>query len=765
LGDRLPEVARRYRKSREQLEELFLSNKDLWLDPSENLLYTCSHLPQEVDPENAFGETTQNAVVPYDQTFLLHSQGGATKVIYLDFDGHTTTGTIWDGGGTIVSLPYDIDNDTSFFSNTELDRIQNIWARVAEDFIIYNVDVTTEDPGVEALRRSNPADEYYGIRAVISPSSSWFGYYGGVAYVGSFTWNSDTPTFIFSDNLGNGAEKYVSDAASHEVGHTLGLYHDGGGGDGEYYYGHGQWAPIMGVGYYQPITQWSKGEYPGANNKEDDLAIMPLVGGFDYRVDDSGNSIGSAKPLADNVNINAAGIIERNTDADVFSFNTGSGDITISVDPAQPKGNLDILLELLNPDGGVIAGVDEFTIGTESLSANVSGGIYYIRIDGVGDVDYSDYASLGQYTLYGAIIDADGTNAAPTFTSDPIVEADAALGAPYSSSIADNAADPEDDPLTFSKVAGPAWLIVASDGALSGTPADSDIGINNWTVEVNDSNGGMDQATLEILVFDPTAPVEDVANGETTVIGTLVSGSYMSTQTSNNVYEVIREIESGGRPNKRRSYLEHKWMVNVIGGDTITFFVEAYHNLNAEGDDFIFAYSTDDINYINMLTVSKTDDDNTYQSFVLPSSIQGTVYIRVTDSDRTKGNRSLDTIYVDELFIRSKRDGGSSCTPADCHIQSVISGTVAASKGKKFGYVTVSVFDNCGNIVAGANVTGTFTGSYGETLVATTDASGIAKFTTSTQIKKPTYTFCVDGVVHSGLSYNFDDNIVTCSSY
>ncbi|MHC4259890.1 MAG: hypothetical protein ACYSTF_05715, partial [Planctomycetota bacterium] len=210
LGDRLPEVARRHRKSRVQLEELFLSNKDLWLDPSENLLYTCSHLPQEVDPENAFSETTPNAIVPYNQTFLLHSQPGATKVIYLDFDGHTTTGTIWNGGGTVVSLPYDIDNDTSSFSNAELDRIQNIWARVAEDFIIYNVDVTTEDPGVEALRRSNSGDEYYGIRAVISPSSSWFGHYGGVAYVGSFNWNSDTPTFIFSDNLGNGAEKYVS---------------------------------------------------------------------------------------------------------------------------------------------------------------------------------------------------------------------------------------------------------------------------------------------------------------------------------------------------------------------------------------------------------------------------------------------------------------------------------------------------------------------------------------------------------------------------
>ena len=30
-----------------------------------------------------------------------------------------------------------------------------------------------------------------------------------------------------------------------------------------YYKGHGGWAPIMGVGYYKAVVQWSKGEYLG----------------------------------------------------------------------------------------------------------------------------------------------------------------------------------------------------------------------------------------------------------------------------------------------------------------------------------------------------------------------------------------------------------------------------------------------------------------------------------------------------------------------
>jgi hypothetical protein len=30
----------------------------------------------------------------------------------------------------------------------------------------------------------------------------------------------------------------------------------------------------MGVGHYKELVQWSKGEYPDANNKEDDYAVM-----------------------------------------------------------------------------------------------------------------------------------------------------------------------------------------------------------------------------------------------------------------------------------------------------------------------------------------------------------------------------------------------------------------------------------------------------------------------------------------------------------
>ncbi|MHC4854776.1 MAG: putative Ig domain-containing protein, partial [Planctomycetota bacterium] len=111
-------------------------------------------------------------------------------------------------------------------------------------------------------------------------------------------------------------------------------------------------------------------------------------------------------------------------------------------------------------------------------------------------------------------------NLPPTFTVDPINEIDATEDAAYSSTIADDASDPESDPMTFSKVSGPAWLSVASDGTLSGTPSNSDVGTNAFTVQV-DATGGSDTATLNITVINtndaPTwnsDPVNEVAATE-----------------------------------------------------------------------------------------------------------------------------------------------------------------------------------------------------------------------------------------------------------
>jgi chitinase len=150
----------------------------------------------------------------------------------------------------------------------------------------------------------------------------------------------------------------------------------------------------------------------------------------------------------------------------------------------------------------------------------------------------------------------------------------------------------------------------------------------------------------------PATPTDDYASGEIRSVGT-ISGGLSSLLTADNVYESIKEGLSSGTSKKRYSYLNHIWTFNVTGGSSVVFNIQAYHTTSRDNDHFTFSYSTDNVNFSPMLTVTKTMDDNTFQAFTLPATLKGMVYIRVVDTNRTAGKSSQDTLYVDQMFIRS----------------------------------------------------------------------------------------------------------------
>jgi hypothetical protein len=166
-----------------------------------------------------------------------------------------------------------------------------------------------------------------------------------------------------------------------------------------------------------------------------------------------------------------------------------------------------------------------------------------------------------------------------------------------------------------------------------------------------DEAGPGGNTTGGVWSFTTESVPDAVADSDIPVKGT-IGGSYIDTQDSDDIYETITERESGGKPSNRYSTLEHKWTISVVGGDTVTFYVEAHETESQDGDDFVFAYSTDDSSYTDMITVTKISDDNTAQSYVLPASTSGTFYIRVIDTDSTQGNRSPDTISIDHMYIK-----------------------------------------------------------------------------------------------------------------
>ncbi len=392
------------------------------------------------------------------QTFRLHSNPTANHTIFLDFDGHTTgdvTGTSWDN---LTSPAWDPGNNGPAFSDAERVTMQRVWARVSEDYAPFNVDVTTEQPAnLEDLRKSGAGDTRWGVRVVITPDDSPAPGSGGVAYVGSFNYSNFTPAYVF-----NGGEKSAAEAASHEAGHALGLGHDGTATSG-YYGGHGtgvtSWGPIMGASYSPNLSQWSRGEYAGANNTQDDLAVITGSNGFTYRSDDYGNTLATATPLlapgAGTVPT-LYGRVERNTDADVFSFFAGAGAAALTVDPLTVGPNLAVQAELYDAAGTLLTLVNPGTLINAPVTYTLpTAGQYFLRVAGtgkgaVGGTGFSNYGSLGNYRVTGTVqpYTTAPVNRAPVAVNDA---ATTTAGTPVTVDVLANDSDPDGDAVSIAR--------------------------------------------------------------------------------------------------------------------------------------------------------------------------------------------------------------------------------------------------------------------------------------------------------------------------
>jgi hypothetical protein len=155
---------------------------------------------------------------------------------------------------------------------------------------------------------------------------------------------------------------------------------------------------------------------------------------------------------------------------------------------------------------------------------------------------------------------------------------------------------------------------------------------------------------------------EDAADDDLPEAGT-VHGDFHDTEDDDSVYEWIEEEESNGNPANRYSFLEHVWTFDVTGGDAVTFLVNAYKTPSSDGDDFVFAWSSNGSSYADMVTVTNTSDTGAFQQFSLPDSLDGSIYVRVRDTDRTPGHQSLDRIHVDRMFIRSENSSSPPAAP------------------------------------------------------------------------------------------------------
>ena len=791
LGTGLPAVARAYGLDPFALRVMLTGDSTLAVDGTGRLHYW--------EPAvGAAGAVTAaprvQALAPLTETFKLHSRPTAKRIIYLDFDGQDLSNTAWsaayNGGNPIIAPAWSLDADPAF-NDQERTTIQYIWQRVAEDYAPFDVDVTTELVSEDQITRTDANDEFYGTRALISPISSYFGLYGGIAYVGAFDTLGDfyKPALIFPENLGPNGESYIAEAISHEVGHNFGLSHDGsttgcgatGTSPGGYYSGQGNWAPIMGVGYYVSIVQWSKGEYANANNLEDDLATIASYVG--YRADDHGDTAATATVLPIGSQLSVSGVISSSSDVDVFSFSPGSsgpggtGAVALQIDPDSRSANLDVLAELRDAAGNLVAVSNPVGALNASFNLTLPAGTYFVHVWGTGEgsaslTGYSAYASVGQYTLTGTVVSPGPQPPVAVATATPLKVA------PGQSVTFDGngSFDPDGGALvsyawSFSDGASGTGAIVGKVFTLPGvytatlTVTDNELVTASTTVSVQVNNppvagitvtpGTSGKTPYAVSFSGATSSDSDgtivsyawnFGNG-TTGTGVNVSKTYTTAGTYNVVLTVTDNNGATASKTVVITVVANKAPVAAVAvspGTTGTapFAVSFSGAGSSDSDGTITSYAW---SFGDGTTGSGVNVSKTYTTAGTFSA-----KLTVTDNNGATGTKTV-TITVNP-------------NPSTVlHVQT-IGLTVQTTAGSKTVTSTVTVFNSNGLPVSGVTVSGRWSGIVSGPDSAVTDVNGRAVMVSPKTKSTGTETFSVTGVSRSGYTYNSALNVVSSAS-
>jgi hypothetical protein len=337
---------------------------------------------------------------------IYNSYPGVAPVVFLDFDGHTVSGTGWNYDGPIYCGGSGLDSA----------QITEVFNRVAEDYRPFTINVTTDS----TKYLSAPPNQR--TRVVITVTSDWYGSAAGVSFINSFTWGDNTPCFVFSELLGY-KPKNIAEAVSHEAGHTLGLRHQStydtncvkisdyntGVGTGEL-----SWAPIMGESYSRNLTTWYNGPSSlGCTEFQNDLdVITSSINGITYRSDYQPTSFSSAPNATfTNNQFTANSIIVKNTDEDMFKFSLPSlhsfqlNAIPFNVGSGNAGANLDLKVTLYNSLEGLLNTYSSSSTLSVIIDTILAPGTYYFKVQGVGNNYAPSYAIVGSYSIHGFIIE------------------------------------------------------------------------------------------------------------------------------------------------------------------------------------------------------------------------------------------------------------------------------------------------------------------------------------------------------------------------
>ena len=298
----------------------------------------------------------------------------------------------------------------------------------------------------------------------------------------------------------------------------------------------------------------------------------------------------------------------------------------------------------IDTDGSIVSWNWDFGDGNTSAAQNPS----------------HSYAAAGGYTVSLTVTDnleaTDSMATLVTVTAPPVnIAPDSSFNhscTDLDCSFTDTSSDSDGTVVSWS------WNFGDGNSSTVQNPSHSYASAGDYTVSLNvtDNDGAGDQASALVSANEPPAFVDHFAEADLPAAGS-VSGSYIKTHDDDGDAQEINETESGGKKSNRYSYLEHVWRFSVTPGASVTLFANVWSSGSSDGDEFVFAWSTNNATYTDLFTVSDTNTGN-LESAEIP--VSGVVYIRVRDTDRGQGNRNRDSIFVDQLMIRT-----GAATPVD----------------------------------------------------------------------------------------------------
>jgi hypothetical protein len=217
--------------------------------------------------------------------------------------------------------------------------------------------------------------------------------------------------------------------------------------------------------------------------------------------------------------------------------------------------------------------------------------------------------------------------------------------------------------LTFSKVSGPAWLSVASNGALSGTPGSGDVGANQFTVRVEDGRGGSDQAIMNITVNAASAWQRITFDDFETGMGSYTDGGGdMSRYTggSANAHQGVAAADIQDNSGTASSFY-HTGSYNVTAYQTLE--VDFWFKMVSmeTNEDFWVQYSSN--NGSTWQTVTAFAAGTTYQNNVFYHVVVTIPRSTYTFSTNAKlrflcdASANDDDVYIDEIEFRGSTSG------------------------------------------------------------------------------------------------------------